>query len=294
VAADLAVLTPEAGVAAWIETVRGTVAPWECDITEHFTIAYYADRIDQASTTLAEVLGLSEAASAGVFPRRFRVRFMRELRVGASFHIESALIEINPALRLGHRFVDSASGEVLAWIAELWGAVPLPDATRNALNHAVAVWDGPETEERPGPVSTEGAIATACGRVRPSDLDEFGRFSLAAFIHRFTDALIQLMAAIGMTGDYMKTERRGYSTFELDLRVAGTPRLGDRWLVETGIAHLGNSSIRLLHRMTDPRSGHEFARLSQFGVQLDLDARRPTALPPAMRDAAARLVLPAQ
>jgi hypothetical protein len=22
----------------WIETYRGTVAPWECDVTEHFTI----------------------------------------------------------------------------------------------------------------------------------------------------------------------------------------------------------------------------------------------------------------
>jgi acyl-CoA thioesterase FadM len=281
-------------VAAWIETFRGWVAPWECDITEHFTIAYYADRIDQTSATLAEVLGLSEAPRTGVFPRRLTLRFMRELRAGASFHIESALIAIDPLLRLGHRFVDSASGEVLAWIVETWEALRLPDATRNALNHAVAVWDGPETEERPDPPSTAGAIATACGRVRPSDLDEFGRFSLAAFIHRFTDGLIQIVAAIGMTSDYLKTERRGYSTFELDLRVAGTPRLGDRYLIETGIAHLGNSSLRLLHRMTDPRSGHEFARLSQFGVQLDLDVRRPAPLTPAMRAAAARLLLTAK
>jgi len=28
----------------WTETWRGIVAPWECDITEHFTIAYYFDR----------------------------------------------------------------------------------------------------------------------------------------------------------------------------------------------------------------------------------------------------------
>src|SRR5262245_49908744 len=29
----------------WMETWRGIVAPWECDITEHFTIAYYFDRL---------------------------------------------------------------------------------------------------------------------------------------------------------------------------------------------------------------------------------------------------------
>ena len=93
-------------MAAWIETFRGTVAPWECDTTEHFTIAYYADRIDQASATLADHLGLIEQARAGVFPRRLTLRFVHELRAGASFHIESAAVGLDPALRLGHRIVD--------------------------------------------------------------------------------------------------------------------------------------------------------------------------------------------
>jgi hypothetical protein len=44
--------------------------------------------------------------------------------------------------------------------------------------------------------------------------------------------------------------------------------------------------------MTDPRSGAELARLGQFGVHLDLDARRPAPWPDAIRAAAAPLVLP--
>ena len=63
-------------------------------------------------------------------------------------------------------------------------------------------------------------------------------------------------------------------------------------LVETGIAHLGNSSIRFIHRMSDPADGRKFARLNQFGVQLDLDTRRPAALPEALRAAAQRLLVP--
>jgi acyl-CoA thioesterase FadM len=268
------------------------VAPWECDITEHFTIAYYADRIDQASTTLSDLLGLSDPVSTGVFPRRFTLRFVRELRVGASFHVESAPIGIDAALRFGHRFVDSANGEIVTWIEEVRGTVPLPNAERKSVGEAVVMWEGPETETRADPVSTEGSIATARGRVRSSDLDEFGWFSLAAFVHRFTDANIQILAAIGMTSDYIKVERRGYSTFELALRIAGAPRLGDHYLIETGIAYLGSSSIRFFHRMSDPRSGQEYARLGQFGVQLDLDARRPAPLPDAIRTAATRLVFP--
>lgn len=279
-------------MAEWAETFRGTVAPWECDVTEHFTIAYYADRIDQASTTLSDLLGLSDPVSTGVFPRRFTLRFVRELRVGASFHVESAPIGLDPALRFGHRFVDSANGEIVTWVEELWETVRLPDAERKSVGETVAMWGGPETETRADPASTEGSIATARGRVRSSDLDEFGRFTLAAFVHRFTDANIQSVAAIGMTSDYIKSERRGYSTFELALRIAAAPRLGDHYLIETGIARLGNSSIRFFHRMSDLRSGQEFARLGQFGVQLDLDARRPAPLSDAIRTAATRLLLP--
>jgi acyl-CoA thioesterase FadM len=125
------------------------------------------------------------------------------------------------------------------------------------------------------------------------DLDPDGNFALAAFVHRFTAGCMQALAAIGATASYFETERRGFSTFELALQITGLPRLGSPVLVETGILHLGNSSVRLLHRMSDPADGSEFARLGQFGVQLDLDARRPAALPEALRSAAARLLVPA-
>jgi acyl-CoA thioesterase FadM len=280
-------------VAEWTETCRATVAPWECDTTEHFTIACYLDRVDQASATLAEHLGLDACLRNGISPRRFVLRFIRELRAGASFQVESAALESKPALRLGHRFVDSASGEPVTWIEEVWPAGSVSALQRDMVARNLAEWDGPAIEQRAEPQSTAGSIPSARGRVRPVDLDEFGRFSLAAFVHRFTDAVIQAEAAIGIDARYMKTERRGYSTFELALRIDAMPALGDLYLVETGIAHLGSSSIRFLHRMTDPRDGREFARLGQFGVQLDLDARRPAPLPDHIRGAAARLLLPA-
>ena len=37
----------------WTETWRGIVAPWECDIAEHFTIAYYFDRLAQSTAASA-------------------------------------------------------------------------------------------------------------------------------------------------------------------------------------------------------------------------------------------------
>ena len=64
---------------------------------------------------------------------------------------------------------------------------------------------------------------------------------------------------------------------------------GDRIDVHTAIAHLGNTSLRYVHRMRGA-DGREIASLVQAGVQLDLDARRPTALPPAIREAISRLL----
>src|ERR1700751_5190559 len=99
----------------WMETWRGIVAPWECDLTEHFTIAYYFDRLADASSEIAASLGLRKASRAA--GRRFSLRFVRELRAGASFHIVSAPIALGEGfVRLGHQIVDSADGEITAWV----------------------------------------------------------------------------------------------------------------------------------------------------------------------------------
>jgi acyl-CoA thioesterase FadM len=276
----------------WTETWRGIVAPWECDITEHFTIAYYFDRLEDAAATTARSLGLGGASlSPG---RRFDVRFVRELRAGASFHILSAPLAFDGAsLRTGHQFIDSASGDVTAWVEEMFAIpVALPREACDAIGRRLARWRASAVERRPEPTTTAGFIPTARDRVKPTDLDAGGNFTLAAFVHRFTAGCVQALAAIGATAGYMHAERRGFSTFELMLQVSALPRLGDPVLVETCIVHLGNSSIRFMHRMCDPVDEREFARLGQFGVQLDLDARRPAVLAETLRSAAARLVVP--
>ena len=277
----------------WIETYRGTVPPWECDVTEHFTIAYYFARLEEAEPNLADAFGLSKRLHGGGFARRLDVRFARELRAGSSFQVEGAVLGLDEGLRLGHRFVDSANGETVTWIDERWDLAnaPLSGEERGAFDGRLATWEGPAAEIRPEPKSTKGFIPTARGRVRPADLDSAGHFGLAAIVHRFTDACIQAGSAIGMDSEYMEKSRRGFSTFELALRIGGALGLDDPYLVETGVAHLGNSSLRLVHVMTDPRSGREIARLGQYGVNLDLDARRPARWPDEVRTRAAKLVI---
>ena len=278
----------------WSETYRGTVPPWECDVTEHFTIAYYFDRLDEAERNLADSLGLGEILRTGGFARRLDVRFARELRAASSFHIESAALAVDEGLRLGHRFVDSANGEAVTWIAEHWElpAGALSPERRAAIAGRLAAWEGPAAETRPEPASDAGFIPTARGRVKPGDLDAESRFGLAAIVHRLTDSCLQAAAAIGMDARFLDENRRGFSTFELGLRLSGALALDEPYLVLSGIAHLGNSSLRMVHRMTDPRSGALVASLGQYGVNLDLDARRPARWPDDIRARAQALVVP--
>src|SRR5712691_10194730 len=278
----------------WSETYRGTVPPWECDVTEHFTIAYYFDRLEEGGRNFAEILGLGELLRGGGFTRRLDVRFARELRAGSSFHIESAALAVDAGLRLGHRFVDSANGENVKWIAESWDlpAGELSTDQRRASAVRLGVWYFPAAEPRPEPASTKGFIPTARGRVKTTYLDSDGRFALAAIVLRLTDACLQSGSAVGMDAAFLEANRRGFSTFELQLRISGALALDEPYLVESGIAHLGNSSLRLVHRMCAPRSGAEVAHLGQYGVNLDLEARRPARWPDEIRTRAAALVVP--
>ena len=60
--------------------------------------------------------------------------------------------------------------------------------------------------------------------------------------------------------------------------------------VESCIAQLGGSSIRFYHRMRNAETGADIATLSQFGVQLDLDARRPSRIADDLREKAQALL----
>ena len=60
--------------------------------------------------------------------------------------------------------------------------------------------------------------------------------------------------------------------------------------VTTSLAHLGNSSLRFVHRMTGP-GGREIAFLVQSGVHLDMDARRSTPIPDALRASTEKLLI---
>jgi acyl-CoA thioesterase FadM len=281
---------------SWIETYRGTVFRWELDNVDHFTVAYYFQRFADATLGLLEGLELGPPYMArtgrGCVPVDAHVRYLRELRVGDLLHIESGVIGVEgDDIAIGHKLFDSADGEACATVelrarhVELAGRRPValsaPQAA--AARAGLVAWDGPPRERRPAPKSDAGMVEAGREIVKPWEIDAYGQSAMPFYVHRFAAANAHAIAAFGMTPAYQRDQRRGYSTFEFQLEFLGDLRAGDPVAVRAGLLHVGTSSLRVFHRMSNPRTGELVATLDQFGVHLDLDARRPAPLPPDLR-----------
>jgi acyl-CoA thioester hydrolase len=277
-------------VSGWIETYRGTVFRWEVDHNDHFTVAYYFTRIADAGLGLLAALGLGPAGArtADCF-----VRYQRELRAGDNLHAESGVIRVEPdALVLGHRLFDSAAGALCATVEQRvrLAAPPTAETRRRAEERSVA-WDGPARDRRPPPRDLAGFRDSARDTVKPAEMDISGGAALSHYVHRFSAANGHALAGFGMTPAYMRVERRGFSTFEFQLELAEPLRAGDAVRVRSGVMHVGNSSLRLLHVMTREPAGEVVASLEQSGVHFDQDARRPAPLPDPLRERARALLV---
>jgi acyl-CoA thioesterase FadM len=262
----------------WVETYRGTVFRWEVDHNDHFTVAYYLGRIADAGRVMLNALGAAPASTVDCF-----INYRRELRTGDVMHVESGVIAIEgETLLLGHKLFDSASGELCTTVEQRVAAKLGADARAEAEARRVS-WDGPARESRPRPPRLDGLRDTARDTVKPDEVDPTGQLALSAAVQRFSASNAQVLTAFGLTPAYMREQRRGFSTFELQLTMGRTVQPGDPLVVRGGLVHVGKSSMQILHVMTDVQTGAEVASLHQSGVHFDQDRRRPVPLPDDLR-----------
>jgi acyl-CoA thioester hydrolase len=203
-------------------------------------------------------------------------------------HVESGVIGAEPgSLLVGHKLIDSGA-DALCTTVEQQVRVPiaLSAETARRIERRRVAWDGPARERRSRPAGWAGFRDSARDTVKPAELDVAGAAALSHYVHRFSAANGHAIAAFGMTPEYMRGERRGFSTFEFQLEVGAPLRAGDFLRVRSGLVHVGNSSLRLLHVMTREPAGEVVASLEQSGVHFDQEARRPAPLPPALRERA--------
>ena len=266
-----------------IETYRSIVHPWECDSVDHFTTAFYYAAFGSAEWSLLKRLGLDSREIAGLEPRACRTRFMHELRAGAAYHIVSGVLDAGPGTaRLGHQLFNSETGAL--------SATHLQDYS-GAVGKEPIEWPDEKPVEGIDFDSLETWSPTAANIVQPRDLDHSGRMSLSTLIHYGSDANVQFQNRIGMTSSYMHENLIGFATMAYQIELERLPREpGIAVVIESALAHLGRSSLRIAHRVLDGRTRAPIATLAQFGVHFDRQARRPAEIPDQIRQIADKLV----
>lgn len=269
----------------YTETFRSAVPPWECDIVEHFTVAYYYEKFRAAGDRALLGLGVlaKDARTTACY-----TRYKKELRAGDAYRIVSAPIKatgegFGGGLTIGHKLIDVEADAVAATTEQTFAL----DAPLSL--DSLAEWDGDARETRPDVGGGATWVRGGTDIVLPKDVDAAGRLALDAIIHRFSSAGGHLLNAVGWSAGYMRNNRIGYSTFEFQLKLGALPWVGVPLDIESTIGSVGRSSMRKVHRMIRADTGDMVAEISQFGVHLDMNARRPSAIPEDIAGAARKL-----
>ena len=280
--------------ASLIETYRGDVEAWECDVFGHMNIAFYGERFGDASASLLHRVAPGRAwRTVSLF-----TRYLKELRAGESISIRSAVIGTSlgakkeKIVRLGHELLTS-DGTVTTQAEH---ALTPRDFTmrgglKTKLEAAATPWQAEGFAALNLP-KEHGATPTMRDRVKSWELDEHGQLSLFGHVRRCSTSSAHLLMALGMTADYIHQEKRGFATFETRLALsAWQPGAGLEVAAGSGLLELGRSSVKMVHDLIAVKDGERVARCYQAGVHFDLEKRRSTPIPDALRAKAATLVM---
>ncbi len=283
-------------MSGWIETYRGGVWPGDCDVVEHMTISAYVERFGDANLAIFEAVGMGmdymERERRALASVESNVQFHRELRVGDVMHIESGILAVEDKIvGIGHKMFDSVSGDLVTsyrqksvhFDLDARKSVVLGEDQRQALEAARIDWDLALPEVRLYPADDHGFLAAARDTAKSWEIDILGHLSFHFHVQRFSLAAGQAMAAMGMNGEYLRQSRHGMSTFEIELKFLREIGAGDLLSIRSGLVHLGATSFRFVHHMFNERQGTLAAVMSQYGVHLDMDARRPAPFPSDLR-----------
>jgi acyl-CoA thioester hydrolase len=277
-----------------IETYRGDVEAWECDVFGHMNIAFYGERFGDAAASL-----LYRIAPGGAWRTvSLFTRYLKELRAGESISIRSGVIGTGAGakgekqVRIGHELLTS-DGTVASQAEHALAprGFTMRGGLKAKLDAAAAPWPAEGFAAIALPAA-HGATPTMRDRVKSWELDERGELSLFGHVRRCSTASSHLLMALGMTGDYIQKEKRGFATFETRLALsAWQPGAGTEISGGSGLLEIGKSSVKMVHDLVAVKDGERIARCYQAGVHFDLEKRRSAAIPDELRAKAAALVI---
>lgn len=299
---------------------QGSVNAWECDEGGHLNVRFQLERAMVGLAHMALALNMPRAftpsAGATLIPREGHIRFLKEALPGAPLSMHGGVLDMGDTgarICFDMRHGDGSPASVFtlqvahagardlrpfAWSARsreagarLHCAAPehsLPrsiDMTRTPIEASVA------RAQELGARRIGATVAT------PDQCDAFGRLrgdhlmgrvsdSVPNFMTQWRRAMANAMAAAG------KTVQPAGAVVEARFVFRAWPRAGDLIEVYTGVAEIGDKTMRLVHWLLDPESGRAWATLEVIALTFDALTRKAMAPSPEARASLQALVLP--
>jgi len=284
-----------------VEVWRGGVNTWECDVMGHMNVRFYVARAMDGLVGLASALGLNgafrERANATLLVKDHHIRFLREARAGAPLHMVAGVLDIGECeARFLQLLVHSTTGELAASFqtvvthatAREERAFAWSEATRVAAERLkIAIPDRAAPRSLGlAPSAALGCLAEAnrfdlvslgAGAVGVADCDVFGRARPEVMVGRVSDGVPGLAAVLRAgSGDQAYQRPSGVGGAVLEYRIAylAWPRVGDRYVIRSGLAAVGDKALNYIHWILDPETGRAWGSSEAVAISLDLAARK--------------------
>ena len=128
-----------------------------------------------------------------------------------------------------------------------------------------------------------GWFETFRGVVYPWHCDHLNHMNVQHYVGMFDNAFWHQVSALGFTRAYLDASKTGFAdvraTFEYRMELP----VGSLVVVDSGLLKAGATSIVGYHRMKNSETGDIAATAETVTVYFDLDERRKTPLPEALR-----------
>jgi acyl-CoA thioester hydrolase len=239
------------------------------------------------------------AAGATLAPMEAHIRFLKEALPGAPLVMHGGVVKLggtDATICLDMRHGDGAPSSCFTMRVahvDTRKVLPFPWSQRaraaaKRLHCALPAHAKPRSLDLSAPpceATRQGAIdagATRIGAtmVSPDQCDAFGRLRGEHFVGRVSDSVPNLLDAWRKEA----AERAGGGAIpagavvEARLVFRRFPRAGDLIEVHTGLADVGEKTMRLVHWIVDPESGGAWASMEVTALTFDTTTRKTIAI----------------
>ena len=281
---------------------QGSVNTWECDDGGHLNVRFHLERAMSGLAFMANALAMPRAMNAGaagtIIPLELHAKFLKEARPGAPLVMHGGVLELGESdarFCLDMRHADGApSSAITVKVAHTDPRVlrPFPWSSRTRAAAATLSCAQPahaqarsiDLSKAPSEASASRANALGLARiggayVTPDQCDAFGRLRAEHIFGRVSDSVPNLLsswrrAAAEANGGNL--EPAG-AVVEARLVFRRWPRAGDLLEVRSGVAEVGEKTLRLVHWIVDPASGAAWASLEAVALTFDTVTRKAIA-----------------